>query len=163
MRIQFSLVFRVLQSPREQVFILLSACIPADTRSWHDCLPLLPCHRSASDVSGFAHMAFGIFQFCASYDFMCVRTSRDRDAACLYVVSSSSQHQNHLLVVSHSMPKRRLDTANDFCNSRDIDQLKVLQQMQTSLGDIVSRMVHESSVESEIQPVSMHATSSSLL
>ena len=46
---------------------------------------------------------------------------------------------------------------------RLIDQLKVLQQMQTSLDDIVSRMVQESSVESEIQPVSMHAASSSLL
>jgi len=46
---------------------------------------------------------------------------------------------------------------------RLIDQMKVLQQMQTSLDDIVSRMDHESPVESEVQPVSMHAASSSLL
>ena len=46
---------------------------------------------------------------------------------------------------------------------RLIDQLKVLQQMETSLDDIVSRIVDESSVESEIQPVSTHAASSSLV
>jgi len=138
MRIQFSLVFRVLQSPSEQVFILLSAGIAADTRSRHDCLPLFPCHRSASVVSVFAHMALGfsssvlhttqlqacsgIFLFITFHlnsDCMCARTSRDRCAACLYLVFSSSQHQNHLLVVSHSMPKRRPDPAHDLCNSRD--------------------------------------------
>ena len=46
---------------------------------------------------------------------------------------------------------------------RLIDQLKVLQQMETSLDDIVSRIVDESSVEFEIQPVSTHAASSSLV
>ena len=44
---------------------------------------------------------------------------------------------------------------------RLIDQLKVLQQMQTSLDDIVSRKVYESSVEYEFRPVGLHAASSS--
>ena len=44
---------------------------------------------------------------------------------------------------------------------RLIDQFKVLQQIQTSLDDIVSRKVYESSVESEIRPVGLHAASSS--
>ena len=38
-----------------------------------------------------------------------------------------------------------------------------LQHMETTLDDIVSQLVDESSVESEVQPVSMHAASSSLL
>ncbi len=46
---------------------------------------------------------------------------------------------------------------------RVFDQMKVFQQMETTLEDIVSRIVDKSSIEFEVQPAGMQAASRSLL